>query len=60
LLYNSTRTATVTAHDNVQCLAIGRESLNNVLGEQFATIIYRNSITISLENDSVLCKLTAH
>jgi cGMP-dependent protein kinase len=57
LLYNSVRTATVTAIDEVHCLAIGRESLNEVLGDQFATIIYRGSINIALENDEILSKL---
>jgi cGMP-dependent protein kinase len=58
LLYNSTRTATITANGEVKCLCINRESLTKVLGSQLQNIIYRNSLKISIEKSQYLRVLT--
>jgi CRP-like cAMP-binding protein len=58
LLYNTTRTATVTAVDNVRVLSIGREQLREVLGTSLQRIIYRNTQRIALDKSEVLNKLT--
>lgn len=58
LLYNTTRTATVTAVDNVRVLSIGREQLREVLGTSLQRVIYRNTQRIALDKSNILCKLT--
>jgi cGMP-dependent protein kinase len=58
LLYASPRTATVTAVDHVKCVAISGGELTELLGNKLQDIIYRNSITISVEKNEVLRKLT--
>ena len=58
LLYNTTRTATVTAVDNVRVLSIGREQLREVLGTSLQRIIYRNTQRIALDKSEILSKLT--
>ena len=51
LLYSMARTASVTAVDNVKCVAISGQELTNVLGNKLQDIIYTNSIRISLEKN---------
>lgn len=58
LLYNTPRTASIIAAENVKCLAIGRDRLKKVLGSQLQNIIYRNSVVMSFDKSSVL-KFTA-
>ena len=58
LLYNTTRTATVTAFDNVKVLSISREQLREVLGTSLQRIIYRNTQRIALDNSETMGKLT--
>ena len=58
LLYNTTRTATVTAFDNVRVLSVGREQLREILGTSLQRIIYRNTQRIALDKSEVLSKLT--
>lgn len=43
LLYNSPRTATVTAVETVKCVSLGREALKEALGNELQDVIYRNS-----------------
>lgn len=57
LLYNSPRTATVSAIDEAKCVAIGRERLTKVLGSQLQHIIYQNSLRMTLDRSSDLSKL---
>lgn len=57
LLYNSPRTATVSAIDEVKCVAIGRERLTKVLGSQLQQIIYQNSLRMILDKSNDLRKL---
>ena len=58
LLYNTLRTATVTAIDNVRVLSIGREQLREVLGSSLQRIIYRNTQRIAIDKSPILSKLT--
>ena len=58
LLYSSPRTATVTAVDHVKCVAISGGELTELLGNKLQDIIYWNSITISIEKNEMLKKLT--
>ena len=57
LLYNCMRTATITAINEVKCMAIGRNKLNTALGSQLQQILYRNSIMIAFERSEYLSKL---
>jgi cGMP-dependent protein kinase len=57
LLYNSMRTATITAVTEVKCVAIGRNKLNTALGSQLQQILYRNSIMIAFEQSEYLSRL---
>jgi cGMP-dependent protein kinase len=56
LLYNSARTATVTADTEVECLTISREALTTALGSALQQVIYKNSLKIGLER-SVIIKM---
>ena len=58
LLYKEMRTATVTAVDRVKCVVISGNKLNKVLGSQLQSIIYQNSMRISLEKNEFMKKLT--
>ena len=58
LLYNSTRTATVIAVEDVICLGLNREDLKVALGESLEHIIYKNSFRIAVDKNSLLNKLT--
>ena len=57
LLYNSMRTATITAITEAKCVAIGRNKLNAALGSQLQNIIYHNSKLIALEKSKIFNKL---
>lgn len=58
LIYHEMRTATVTAIDNVKCIVISGLKLEKVLGSQLRSIIYQNSIRISLEKDPFMKRLS--
>ena len=58
LLYNSPRTATIAAIDEVTCVALSREDLQNSLGASLEHVIYKNSIRIAIENSESLKKLS--
>lgn len=57
LLYNSVRTATITALTELKCIAIGRERLTQVLGNQLEHILYQNTKKIALEKSEKLRSL---
>ena len=59
LLYNSPRTATVTALEDSKLLSIGREDLARALGNHLQDIIYRNSQLMAMEKNNVLSKLNS-
>jgi cGMP-dependent protein kinase len=58
LLYNTVRTATVTADDTVRVLSIGREQLAEVLGQSLQQVLYRNTLRIAFDRSDFLSKLT--
>ena len=58
LLYGGTRTATITAVDGqVKCVSIGRQELEQVLGNHLQQIIYRNTQRMAFEQNDVLKRL---
>jgi cGMP-dependent protein kinase len=57
LLYDTVRTATVTALTEVKCISISREILMEVLGNRLQDIIYHNSIRMALEKSQYLGRL---
>jgi cGMP-dependent protein kinase len=59
LLYNTPRTATVTAVEDCKCLAIGRVLLQQALGNQLEKTVYRNSIRIAIDSSPVFSNLTS-
>ena len=54
LLYNTVRTATITAVTESKCVAISRNKLNAALGKQLQQIIYQNTKIIAMERSDVL------
>ncbi|CAG9330980.1 PKG_34 [Blepharisma stoltei] len=54
LLYDSKRTATITAIGEVKLVSIGRKSLIEVLGNNLEQILNRNSQRIAVEKSEVL------
>ena len=59
LIYGSLRTATVTAVDDVTCVALNREEFSNALGASFQQILYKNSIRIAFDRSEVIKKLSS-
>ncbi|OMJ95133.1 hypothetical protein SteCoe_1499 [Stentor coeruleus] len=57
LLYGSVRTATITALDDVLCVALSREELSSCLGASLQQIIYKNSVLMAFEKSELLNKL---
>ena len=58
LLYNTTRTATITADNTVSVLSIGRDQLVEVLGRSLQQILSRNTLRIAFDKSESLNKLT--
>ena len=58
LLYNTVRTATVTAKTEVKCVAISRNKLTIALGKQLQQIIYQNTKIIAFEKSEPLKRFT--
>lgn len=58
LYYNTVRGATVKAVDEVICLALGRDTLTKVLGDQVQVITFRNLQKWAIEKDEMLSQLT--
>ena len=59
LYYNTQRTATVRAlDDNVKCLALGRDTLTKIVGDQVQTITFKNLQKWAFEKNNLLSKLT--
>ena len=58
LYMNTKRSATVVALDEVKCLALGREALQNILGDKIQKIIYRNIQKWVFDKSPLLQKLT--
>lgn len=60
LLYDTRRTATVIALDQVELLSLGRRDLSKVLGGQLESIVYRNSIRMAFDKSEILKVLLKH
>ena len=60
LLYDTMRTATVTALETVELLSLGREDLVRVLGGHLENIIYKNSLRIAFEKSEYFKHLLKH
>jgi cGMP-dependent protein kinase len=58
LLYNTPRTATVTADDTVRVLSVGREQLVEMLGSSLQQVFCKNSLRIAFDQNDSLNKLT--
>lgn len=60
LLYDTRRTATVIALDQVELLSLGRRDLSKVLGGQLEGIVYRNSLRMACDKSEILKSLLKH
>jgi len=49
---------TVRAEDDVKCLALGRDSLTKILGDQVHVVTFRNLQKWAFEKNALLSKLT--
>jgi cGMP-dependent protein kinase len=58
LYYNSVRGCTVRALGQVKCLALGRDALTSILGDQVQTIVFRNIQKWAFDKSSILNKFT--
>ena len=58
LYINTKRGASVLAEDEVKCWALGRDTLNNILGDKIQKIIYRNIQKWAFDKSTLLQKLT--
>lgn len=58
LYYNTVRQMTVKAEDDVKCLALGRDSLTKILGDQVHVVTFRNLQKWAFEKNALLSKLT--
>lgn len=58
LYINTKRGASVKAVDEVKCLALGRDTLTNILGDKIQKIIYRNIQKWAFDKSPILQKLT--
>ena len=58
LEFNNVRQMSVKAVTEVVCLALGRETLINILGDKVQNIACRNILKWSFEKDPLLSKLT--
>lgn len=54
LLYNSRRTATITALGDVKVISIGRQALIEILGSNLQQVLYRNTLRIAIEKSQTL------
>ena len=58
LLYDTPRTATVTAVSEVSCVSLGREELKDLLGNKLQQILYRNSLRHAFQQNEILKSLS--
>ncbi|KRX03427.1 Protein kinase-like domain [Pseudocohnilembus persalinus] len=57
LYYNTVRQMTVRAEDEVKCLALGRDTLTKILGDQVHAVTFRNLQKWAFEKNNLLTKL---
>lgn len=58
LYYNTVRSCSVRADEEVKCLALGREVLTKILGAQIQIITFKNLMKWGFEKNRSLMKLT--
>lgn len=54
LLYNTLRTASITAISKVKVLSLGREMLTTVLGDKLQYTLYKNTLRIAFDSSKYL------
>lgn len=59
LFFNSTRTMSIKADSETICLALARDTLNQILGEKLQVIVYRNLQKWAIEKSKYLSKLNS-
>ena len=59
LYFNSTRTMSIRADTETICLALARDTLNQILGEKLQVIVFRNLQKWALEKSKYLSKLNS-
>ena len=58
LYYNTVRGATVKVLDNVVCLALGRDTVTKILGDQVQIVTFRNIQKWAFDKSENFSKLT--
>lgn len=58
LYYKTVRSCSVKAETEVKCLALGRDVLTQLLGDQIQVIVYKNTMRWAFEKNRKLMKLT--
>lgn len=58
LYYKTERSCTVKAETEVKCLALGRDVLTQILGDQIQVITFKNTMRWAFEKNRKLMKLT--
>lgn len=59
LIRNDNRDATVTSFNQVKCLAVGKQDLLTIFGDDWISFMYNNIIILALEKDELLSKLNS-
>ena len=59
LYYKTVRSCSVKADSEVKCLALGRDVLTQILGDQIQVITFKNTMRWAFEKNRKLMKLTA-
>ncbi len=57
LYYKTVRSCSVKAETEVKCLALGRDVLTQILGDQIQVIIFKNTMRWAFEKNRKLMKL---
>ena len=58
LFFNSPRTATIKAIDEVVCIGINSDTLTTVLGNKLQTLIHKNTLRLAFKSNPYLKKLS--
>ncbi len=59
LYYNTVRACSVKADTEVKCLALGRDIVNKILGDQMQAITFKNLMRWAFDKSHFISKLTA-
>lgn len=58
LYYKTVRSCSVKADTEVKCLALGRDVVTKILGDQIQVIVFKNTMRWAFEKNRKLMKLT--